>query len=159
VFLSLALQQYQAADRERANVLASTAEIEGILKQPEYSKSRLLIGTPLVALQWAYYSPGLRDRIVFPADPVRSLRYLGRDSTHKDLLQLRGSFLLAIEPLDEFLHHEKHGFLVYHSFDSFLGKYFSQEPEFAGRLKVLMEGDDFVLFRVNPKAATGTAPE
>jgi hypothetical protein len=157
VFLSSAAQQYQAADKERANVLASTAEIEGILKRPEYSKSRLLIGTPLIAMQWAYYSPELRDRIVFPADPVRSLRYLGRDSAHKDLLQLRGSFLLDIEPLDEFLHHEKHEFLVYHSFDSFLGKYFSEEPEFAGRLKVLMEGDDFVLFRVSPEAATVTA--
>ena len=157
VFLSTAVRQYQTADWQRASVLASTAEIEGILKRPEYSKSRLLIGAPQIAMQWAYYSPELRDRIVFPADPVRSLRYLGSDNEHKGLLHLRGSFPLDIEPLDEFVHHEKHEFLVYHSFDSFLGRYFSQEPEFASRLKVLMEGDDFVLFRVDPAAATGTA--
>ncbi len=156
-FLTIAKVQQQTAEAERTGVLSNCSNFEEILDRPSYRKSHLLIGDWADAMQLDFYCPALQQRIVFPGDPERSLKYLGNDTAHKGLLHLRGSFPLDIEPLDAFVHQEQNQLLVYHSSKSFLKEYFTDEPGFAGRLHLLQEGRGFALYAVDPSPATGAA--
>ena len=149
-FLAIAILQLRDADDKRVEVQSNCSGFEEILGTPPYRESRLLIGDWTLAMQMSFYCPALQHRIVFPADPQRSLKYLHNDTAHKGLLHLRGSFPLDVEPLDAFVHQEQHEFLVFHAAMSFLKQYFTEEKEFSGRLHLLKEERAFALYAVDP---------
>ncbi|HEX3744326.1 MAG TPA: glycosyltransferase family 39 protein [Bryobacteraceae bacterium] len=156
-FLILAGSELQTAGRQRAEVLSNCASFADLLDRSAYRQSTLLIGDWTIAMQAAFYCPAIRDRMVFPADPERSLRYLGNDTAHKGLLHLRGSFPLHVEPLEELVHRSRHELLVFEVGQSFLKRYFTDEAEFAGRVHLLDEGATFSVYAVDPAPASAAA--
>jgi hypothetical protein len=154
VFGSETSRQVQLNATNLDNIQSSCVVLSDLLERPDYQHSRVMIGDADFAMQLSFYCPQNRDRIVFPADTDRSLRYLGNDSGHKGLLTLRGLFPLDMEPLDEFVHHQRYPLLALHTkgTTSFLKEYFRDESEFSGRLRTIDQGQDFILFRLDPAA-------
>jgi len=145
----------QRFETERELVFASCDHFTGLMEQPEFRQSSLLIGDAHVALQFAVYCEDLRDRIVFGPDPPRSMAYSGNDTVQKAMLLLRESPPMRIVPLDKFLRGERRALLVYHCQYSFLKDYFLQEPEYAARLHVLEEGLTYSVYRLDPAPQPG----
>lgn len=150
-FAVIALMEQQGFNAQWDGAALVCEQFANLLESSEFRQSRLMVGDSHLAMQLEHYCGEMRNRIVFGADAARAMDYLGGDSD-KWLLYFRHDFPLDIEPLEGFVHQQQRELLVLDSGESFLKKYFSREPEFAGRFHLIDEGPGFALYRLDPVA-------
>lgn len=153
-FGDVALTTARTFQTQRLNILLSCDHFATLFDQPQYAQSRFLVGDPHVAVQLGLYCDDLRDRIVFGADPERSMAYFDYNTDHKAMLILRESPPIAIAPLEDVLRGQRHPLLVDEINTSFLREYLATDPRYSERFRFVQDGGYYTIYCLDPPASS-----